>query len=883
MSSPFFPIGNNFAMDNSGRGPLRVPGFGGIPLNLQHPGVARFAHSFVDWHQSPMVTAQEQAMVLVMNRLTDKPGWSDAVFDDETVAQWRAELDADRERTRQDSSGRTKSDILLANPRLFKGSTWAWCVQELRDKARFFQEHGHVRALDAGSCVCKSDSAALGTLGTAMQRAVEPLSDAVAQRTGYYREHPVRQAEEGGRGQDENMSAAELPLRPLTAASAGEAVKTPGEAAMPDAPDVPHMSVANAVYMSIIPSADTDYIEPTGSTPSYHIDADDDPEWLWEPPDGEKLLDIEGSAHMVRSLVDPLAFPLVYGRTPVLQQGGAVTLDDMLGRYGSAERAPYPDFVTCPKNKLLFSYSDGSASDTEKWCEKYQSLPCEVAFTADNGTTGTGNAVRITSYINGLHPDQRDIYTIIEQVLSRCIQPWNDCLVLGHHDAYDWDNHDQVGYVPARILTFGIQWINELPSWVSEFELTQWRNPNPDFALPPVESDLWQLARDYLKRPGCVDPDGWLADWAPGDSRTWDLLHKKANRLAKFKHPEPGTAFSYDEWKTGQHGDRAIVDMVPVEEPPAEFRDMDEQCRLRNAWLLENAPPCLPLQDCYRAEGLQVFVEISSIELSPAMPAYAPHAAARLAAYATRAANWLAKGLTKNEPVVEDEMLDLDGWSAAGRLNERVAAVAVFVFDADNITAPHIGFRHKIFVGCDQYWFRGLGGNNGYGSDEYNPLQDDHGTLGEVFAMPTLRTFTSVGMPEHPYQHMGSVALLSPQSAAGEGGQGRLVAFPNQVEHRIEPFRLVDATRPGRLRWLTLHLVDPHYRICSTRNVPPQQHSWWAVPVSEALAGKGLPAELISQILHDTGDWPMGVEEAQAHHTGFMKEADRVQQYCRNQ
>ncbi|EPE02707.1 hypothetical protein F503_04056 [Ophiostoma piceae UAMH 11346] len=806
-------------MNNSGRELLRMPGFGDIPLNLQHPGVARFAHGFGGWRQSPTITAQEQAMVLVMDRLSD------------------TQLDADRERTRQDSSGRTKSDILLANPRLFGGQTWTWCVQKLRDKARSFPDHNHVRVLDTGSCVCKSDSAALGTLGTALQRAVEPLSDAVVQRTGYYGEHPVRQTEDGDRGQDENRSAVELPSRSSTAVSAEEAVSIPREVNMQEVLDVPDMPVSDAADVGIIPSAASiqyseDYIEYTGSTPSHYTDSADDVFLFWELPHGGKLLNNDGSAHLVRTLVDPLAFPLVFGRTPVLQQGGAVALDDILGLYAGAEKAPYPESVVCSKTKKTFTFSDGSTSKKKVWCEKYQGLPCEVAFTADNRITGTSTAVRITSYINGLHPGQREIYTIIEQVLSRCIQPWNDCLVRGHHDAYDQDNHDQLGCVSARIITFGIQWINELPSWVTAFNIPPPWKPDPNFVLPPVKSDLWQLALKYLKRPGCVDPDDWLADWAPGDSRTWNLLLEKADRLEKFKHPEPGTAFSYDDWKTGQHGDRAIVDRVPVKMIQEELSATDELCQLRNASLL------------------------------------------------------LAKCLTKNEPVEEDEQSDTDGWRLAGRLNERVVAVAVFVFDADNVTAPLISFRQRTGVDSGQYWFRGPTGNNGYDSDDdrsaYAPLHNDISTLGEIFAMPALGTFASRSLPPYPYQHMGSVSLLSPQSAASEGNQGHLVTFPNLIEHRIERFRLVDATQPGRLRWLTLHLVDPHYRICSTRNVLPQQHSWWAVPVSEALADKGMPAELISQILHDTEDWPMGVEEAGAHLAGFMKEAEHVRQYYKS-
>lgn len=65
-----------------------------------------------------------------------------------------------------------------------------------------------------------------------------------------------------------------------------------------------------------------------------------------------------------------------------------------------------------------------------------------------------------------------------------------------------------------------------------------------------------------------------------------------------------------------------------------------------------------------------------------------------------------------------------------------------------------------------------------------------------------------------PTQEIGSVTTP----------QGRLLAWPNALQHRIEPFELVDKSRSGYRNCVVLYLVDPHYRICSTRTVPPQQH-----------------------------------------------------------
>jgi len=106
------------------------------------------------------------------------------------------------------------------------------------------------------------------------------------------------------------------------------------------------------------------------------------------------------------------------------------------------------------------------------------------------------------------------------------------------------------------------------------------------------------------------------------------------------------------------------------------------------------------------------------------------------------------------------------------------------------------------------------------------PSKDDFAPLAEIFgiASGTLRE-------EQPFQDLGSVSTP----------QGRLLAFPNTLQHKVEGFELIDKTRPGHRRFLVLWLVDPHYRICSTRNVPPQQESWWDGVGAKPEAGPGTP------------------------------------------
>jgi hypothetical protein len=58
--------------------------------------------------------------------------------------------------------------------------------------------------------------------------------------------------------------------------------------------------------------------------------------------------------------------------------------------------------------------------------------------------------------------------------------------------------------------------------------------------------------------------------------------------------------------------------------------------------------------------------------------------------------------------------------------------------------------------------------------------------------------------------------------------EGRLIAFPNVLQHCVEPFTLLDPTKHGHRNIIALFLVDPNLRIISTANVPPQRKDWWA-------------------------------------------------------
>jgi hypothetical protein len=107
--------------------------------------------------------------------------------------------------------------------------------------------------------------------------------------------------------------------------------------------------------------------------------------------------------------------------------------------------------------------------------------------------------------------------------------------------------------------------------------------------------------------------------------------------------------------------------------------------------------------------------------------------------------------------------------------------------------------------------------------------------------------------------------------------EGRLVTFPNVLQHQVQPFKLVDPTKKGHRKILALFLVDPGIRIISTANVPPQQRDWWAdeIVTQTGRSGKALAklsAELKEKVFEDVEDFPISMKEAKEMRLKLMDE-----------
>lgn len=182
-------------------------------------------------------------------------------------------------------------------------------------------------------------------------------------------------------------------------------------------------------------------------------------------------------------------------------------------------------------------------------------------------------------------------------------------------------------------------------------------------------------------------------------------------------------------------------------------------------------------------------------------------------------------------------------WHIEGQLNERIAATALYYYDNDNITDSHLAFR----TAC----------NAENMCENFGAAQDDHVPFAAMYG-------ANPGLDEHStVLEMGKVLTR----------EGRLLVFPNVMQHRVGDFRLVDPARPGHRKIVALFLVDPATPIISTANVPPQQMHWGAaVP---GIVESRLPPEVAS-IVYEHVACPFKLDEAKKLREQLMDERKAI-------
>ncbi|KAK1863808.1 hypothetical protein I4F81_006362 [Pyropia yezoensis] len=131
-------------------------------------------------------------------------------------------------------------------------------------------------------------------------------------------------------------------------------------------------------------------------------------------------------------------------------------------------------------------------------------------------------------------------------------------------------------------------------------------------------------------------------------------------------------------------------------------------------------------------------------------------------------------------------------WHLEGTREEAIVATGIYYYEAENIAGSRLAFR------------------TAYSHPAYE--QEDAQGAAVVWGLVD-------GVPHST--SMGSIATDTP---------GRVVVFPNTLQHRVEPFSLADPARPGRRSIVAFFLIDPATPGgdggLSADTVPPQDVRW---------------------------------------------------------
>ncbi|KAK1752853.1 hypothetical protein QBC47DRAFT_348022 [Echria macrotheca] len=187
-------------------------------------------------------------------------------------------------------------------------------------------------------------------------------------------------------------------------------------------------------------------------------------------------------------------------------------------------------------------------------------------------------------------------------------------------------------------------------------------------------------------------------------------------------------------------------------------------------------------------------------------------------------------------------------WHVEGTLNERICASAIYYYDQDNITDSHLAFRQAVDV------------------EEVTMIPEQNN-------FDSLEAYLGVRNEEAAVQRLGQVLTR----------EGRLLVFPNCAQHQVQPFELVDKTKPGHRKILAMFLIDPYRPILSSAHVPPQRRDWWADEVRRQGGLDRLPAELFDLTVNMVDDFPISWQQAVEFRERLMDERSGMNEVIDNQ
>ncbi|KAK3374562.1 hypothetical protein B0H63DRAFT_400978 [Podospora didyma] len=225
------------------------------------------------------------------------------------------------------------------------------------------------------------------------------------------------------------------------------------------------------------------------------------------------------------------------------------------------------------------------------------------------------------------------------------------------------------------------------------------------------------------------------------------------------------------------------------------------------------------IRDKFKDSGLQVIVEMTSIQLTP-----------EITVHCRGPYDWCTPSL------------HLDG-----KLNERVVVTTVYCVDSGNVAPNLVSFSMQT-DNMEELWY-----GNDY-KDEYLYNYDEKLWGACLQNAPCL-------------QNYGEVEIR----------QGRLLVFPSAFQHDMSQFELQNPHRPGQCRIITLYLVDPHQRIISTGKCHPSNST--RGEDKHGGVKSRLPPEILNAVLglkpgalSKAEDGLMTVDEAKKHRLALLEE-----------
>lgn len=127
-------------------------------------------------------------------------------------------------------------------------------------------------------------------------------------------------------------------------------------------------------------------------------------------------------------------------------------------------------------------------------------------------------------------------------------------------------------------------------------------------------------------------------------------------------------------------------------------------------------------------------------------------------------------------------------WHVEGTINEDIVATVLYYYDMENIEDSKLSFRTA-----------------------YDDPRYEQGDL--LYC----EHFFGINDGDKMTKQIGSVTAK----------QGRVIIFPNALQHHVDAFELADKLKPGFRKILCFFVVDPYnHLVRSTETVPPQQELW---------------------------------------------------------